>query len=211
MTFALRKINKKDMVTDRDKYILDLKNKFESYSFISKKSWELLKSIIRFISLEKNDILLNNGECSKKIYFVCKGVLRAYFTNPLGDIYTKNIFLENDIAGSIVSSMLEKASEFTLEALENTILISLDYKSYRKLINQENDLKEFYIAYLEKNWVIDKEQKEVSLILEDATERYKKLRLTHPNIDTRIAQQHIASHLGVTPTQLSRIRKNLKK
>ncbi|MDQ1773044.1 Crp/Fnr family transcriptional regulator [Labilibaculum euxinus] len=211
MTFALRKINKKDMVTDRDKYILDLKNKFESYSFISKKSWELLKSIIRFISLEKNDILLNNGECSKKIYFVCKGVLRAYFTNPLGDIYTKNIFLENDIAGSIVSSMLEKPSEFTLEALENTILISLDYKSYRKLINQENDLKEFYIAYLEKNWVIDKEQKEVSLILEDATERYKKLRLTHPNIDTRIAQQHIASHLGVTPTQLSRIRKNLKK
>ncbi|MUP38534.1 cyclic nucleotide-binding domain-containing protein [Labilibaculum sp. A4] len=199
------------MVTDRDKYILDLKNKFESYSFISKKSWELLKSIIRFISLEKNDILLNNGECSKKIYFVCKGVLRAYFTNPLGDIYTKNIFLENDIAGSIVSSMLEKPSEFTLEALENTILISLDYKSYRKLINQENDLKEFYIAYLEKNWVIDKEQKEVSLILEDATERYKKLRLTHPNIDTRIAQQHIASHLGVTPTQLSRIRKNLKK
>ncbi|WP_461637327.1 Crp/Fnr family transcriptional regulator [Labilibaculum euxinus] len=211
MTFALRKINKKDMVTDRDKYILDLKNKFESYSFISKKSWELLKSIIRFISLEKNDILLNNGECSKKIYFVCKGVLRAYFTNPLGDIYTKNIFLENDIAGSIISSMLEKPSEFTLEALENTILISLDYKSYRKLINQENDLKEFYIAYLEKNWVIDKEQKEVSLILEDATERYKKLRLTHPNIDTRIAQQHIASHLGVTPTQLSRIRKNLKK
>ena len=170
-----------------------------------------MKSIIRFISLEKNDILLNNGECSKKIYFVCKGVLRAYFTNPLGDIYTKNIFLENDIAGSIVSSMLEKPSEFNLEALENTILISLDYKSYRKLINQENDLKEFYIAYLEKKWVIDKEQKEVSLILEDATERYKKLRLTHHNIDTRIAQQHIASKLGLTPTQLRRIRKNLKK
>ncbi|MGZ2369586.1 Crp/Fnr family transcriptional regulator [Ancylomarina sp. YFZ004] len=198
------------MLIDRDKYILDLKNKFESYSFISDKSWNLLRSIIKFKTLEKNEILLNNGIYSKNIYFICKGVLRAYFTNPLGDIYTKNIFLENDIAGSIVSSMLEKPSEFTLEALEHTILISLDYKSYRKLINQENDLKEFYIAYLEKNWVIDKEKKEVSLILENATERYIKLRLAHPNIDTRIAQQHIASHLGITPTQLSRIRKKIK-
>lgn len=199
------------MLLDKDKYILDLKNKFESYSFISEESWQLLKAMIRFKTLEKNDILLNNGDYSKDIYFVCKGVLRAYFTNPLGDIYTKNIFLENDIAGSTVSSMLEKPSEFTLEALENTILISLDYKSYRKLINQENDLKEFYIAYLEKNWVIDKEQKEVSLILEDATERYLKLRLAYPKIDTRIEQQHIASHIGISPTQLSRIRKNLKK
>ncbi len=199
------------MLIDRDKYLLDLKTKFESYALISEKSWELLIPIIKFTTLEKNDILLSNGVYSKNIYFVCKGVLRAYFTNPLGDIYTKNIFLENDIAGSMVSSMLEKPSEFTLEALEHTILISLDYKSYRRLINQENDLKEFYIAYLEKNWVIDKEQKEVSLILENATERYIKLRLAHPTIDSRIEQQHIASHLGITPTQLSRIRKKIKK
>jgi len=202
---------KKYMPTDRDKYILDLINKFGSYSFISEKSWKLLKSIIKFITLEKNGILLNNGVYSRDIYFICKGVLRAYITNPLGDIYTKNIFLENDIAGSIVSSMLEKPSEFTLEALEDTILISLDYKSFRKLINQEDDLKEFYISYLEKNWIIDKEKKEVSIILENATERYLKLRLAHPDIDSRIAQQYIASHLGISPTQLSRIRKNLKK
>ncbi|PXY02409.1 Crp/Fnr family transcriptional regulator [Marinifilum breve] len=196
---------------DNDKYILDFKSKIESYAFISEESLNKLKSIIKFKSLVKNEILLNNGSSSKNIYFICKGVLRAYFTNSTGDIYTKNLFFENDIAGSLVSSMLEKPSEFTLEALEDTILISLDYKSYRNLINNNEDLKEFYIAYLEKNWVIDKEQKEVSLILENATERYMKLRGTFPDIDTRIAQQHIASHLGITPTQLSRIRKDLKK
>ncbi len=199
------------MLIEKEKYILDLRHKFETYSFISDESWLLLKSMIRFKTLEKNEVLLNNGDYSKDIYFICEGVLRAYFTNSLGDIYTKNIFLENDIAGSTVSAMVEKPSEFTLEALENTILISLNYSAYRKLINQQKDLKEFYIAYLEKNWVIDKEQKEVSLILEDATERYLKLRLAYPQIDTRIEQQHIASHLGISPTQLSRIRKNLKK
>lgn len=199
------------MMIDKDKYILDFKNKIESYSLISGKSWELLNSLISFKTLEKNEILVNNGEYSRDIYFVCRGVLIAYFTNPLGNVYTKNIFFENDIAASTVSSMLEKQSEFTIKALEDTVLISLNYMSYKNLIMQENDLKEFYIAYLEKNWIIGKEQQEVSLILEDATERYLKLRNTHFNIDTRIAQQHIASHLGITPTQLSRIRKSLKK
>lgn len=196
---------------DKDKYILDFKNKIESYASISEESWNQLKLLIKFKTLEKNEILLNNGTFSKNIYFICKGVLRAYFSNSMGDIYTKNLFFEKNIAGSLVSSMLEKPSEFTLEALEDTILISLNYKSYRNLINNNDDLKEFYIAYLEKNWVIDKEQKEVSLILKNATERYIKLRGTYPDIDTRVAQQHIASHLGITPTQLSRIRKELKK
>jgi hypothetical protein len=47
--------------------------------------------------------------------------------------------------------------------------------------------------------------------MENATERYLKLRSKHPNIDQRIQQLHLASHLGITPTQLSRIRKELKK
>lgn len=197
------------MNNDNEQYILGLKSKFDSYSFISSNSWELIKKIIKIKVLEKDEILLNNGSYSKNIYFVCKGILRAYFSDIDGNFYTKNIFLENDIAGSLVSSILEKPSEFTLDALENTILISLNYKSFRKLISQENDLKDFYISYLEKNWVIDKEPKEVSLVLENATERYNKLLTTHPDIDKRIAQHHIASHLGITPTQLSRIRKKI--
>lgn len=199
------------MIISRDKYILDFKIKLDSYASISEKSWNLLKSIIKFKALTKNEVLLQNGIVSRNFYFICKGALRAYFINALGDSYTKNIFFETDFASSFASSMLAIPSEFTIEALEDSILISLDYKSYQKLIHQENDLKEFYIAYLEKNWVIDKEQREVSLVLEDATTRYLKLREAHPYIDTRIAQQHIASHLGITPTQLSRIRKSLRK
>lgn len=199
------------MIDKVEEYISAFKRKIDSYSIISEQSWEKLKALIKFESLTKAEILLYHGAHSRNIFFVCKGALRAYFTNQLGDTYTKNIFFEHDIAGSTVASMLEKPSEFTLEALENTTLISLNYKAYRKLIDQEQDMKEFYIAYLEQNWVIAKEEREVSLILENATERYLKLRDKHPDIDTRIAQQHIASHLGITPTQLSRIRKDLKK
>ena len=195
----------------REKYISELRLKFESYAPISNESWLLIKSIISFKQLEKDEILLRNGQVAKNVYFICKGAMRAYVTDYEGNIYNKNIFLENDFAGSTVSYLLNTPSNFTLEALEKTILISLDYKKYRQFIELNIDLKNFYIAYLENNWIIEKEQREVSLVMENATERYLKLLQKHPNIDQRIQKLHIASHLGITPTQLSRIRKNINK
>ena len=194
----------------KEKYISEFKSKIESYTKISAKSWSLIESITTFQELEKDDILLRNGQVAKSIHFVCKGALRAYVTDYDGNIYNKNIFLETDFAGSTVSYLLSTPSNFTLEALENTTLISLNYKKYRQFIEENMDLKNFYIAYLEKNWIIEKEQREVSLVMENATERYLKLLSKHPNIDQRIQQLHLASHLGITPTQLSRIRKDLK-
>ncbi|WCO02295.1 Crp/Fnr family transcriptional regulator [Psychroserpens ponticola] len=195
----------------KEKYISELKLKFESYAQISNRSWTLIESIITFQKLEKDETLLRNGQIAKKTHFVCKGALRAYVTDYDGNIYNKNIFLETDFAGSTVSYLLGVPSNFTLEALEETILINLDYKKYRQFIEQNIDLKNFYIAYMENNWIVEKEQREVSLVMENATERYLKLLQKHPNIDQRIQKLHIASHLGITPTQLSRIRKNIKK
>ncbi len=195
----------------KENYILELKLKFESYARISNDSWALIESIITFQKLEKDETLLRNGQTAKKIYFVCKGALRAYATDYDGNIYNKNIFLETDFAGSTVSYLLGVPSNFTLEALEETILINLDYKKYRQFIEQKNDLKNFYIAYLENNWIVEKEQREVSLVMENATQRYLKLLQKHPKIDQRIQKLHIASHLGITPTQLSRIRKTINK
>jgi signal-transduction protein with cAMP-binding, CBS, and nucleotidyltransferase domain len=195
----------------KEKYISELKSKFESYIVISEESWSLIESIITFQELEKDEVLLRNGQIAKNVHFVCKGALRAYVTDYDGNIYNKNIFLETDFAGSTVSYLLSTPSNFTLEALEKTILINLNYSKYRQFIEKNIDLKDFYIAYLEKNWIIEKEDREVSLVMENATERYIKLLQKHPNIDQRIQKLHIASHLGITPTQLSRIRKNIKK
>lgn len=194
----------------KEKHISELRSKLETFSEISNESWELIQSIVTFQKLNKNETLLRSGDVAKNIHFICTGALRAYVTDYDGNIYNKNIFLKTDLAGSTVSYLLGKPSNFTLEALEDTILINLDYKKYRQFIEDNIDLKNFYIAYLENNWIIEKEQREVSLVMENATERYLKLLKKHPNIDKRIQQFHIASHLGITPTQLSRIRKNMK-
>ena len=197
-------------MNSKTKYLEALKQHINAYSPISEESWNKIENICTLKELSKGKILLYLGDVASEHYFVGKGLLRAYFSDIDGNIYNKNLFLENSFAGSTVSLLQNSPSEFCLEALEETTLIVIPYKEYRALINEYADLKDFYITYLEQNWVIEKECIEVALVLEDATQRYLSYLEKYPNIEKRIAQHHIASHLGITPTQLSRIRKNLK-
>jgi CRP-like cAMP-binding protein len=199
------------MSINQEKQLEHLKSKFNSYAPISEKSWQLIENIIEFQSVKKGELLLRNGQVAKEIHFIGEGALRAFITDAAGNIYNKNIFLEGDFAGSKASLLQQLPSDFAIEALEDSILININYKKYRELIFQNDDLKNYYIAYLEKNWVIEKEQREISIVMENATERYLQLLSKHPDIAERIPLLHIASHLGITPTQLSRIRKTLEK
>lgn len=107
------------------------------------------------------------------------------------------------------SSLIEeKPSLFSIDVLEDSELIVCPAAKFRKLIREHHDLALFYIAYLEKNWVVKKEPLEIILKSASAKERYLTL-LQNTKLVKRLKQHQIASYLGVTPTQLSRIRKVL--
>ncbi|SHH71615.1 Crp/Fnr family transcriptional regulator [Flavobacterium defluvii] len=199
------------MTSDQQKYLNQLKQTIENYYPISEESWKLIENITEFQTLKKGETVLESGEIAKNLHFIAKGILRAFITDQHGNFYNKNLFMENYFADSKVSLMLQLPSNFTIEALEDSVIINLNYKEYISLINENDDLKNFYIAHLEKNWIIDKEEREVALVMQNATERYGKLLEKHPSIADRVPLLHIASHLGITPTQLSRIRKSLEK
>ncbi|RWU11049.1 Crp/Fnr family transcriptional regulator [Pedobacter chitinilyticus] len=191
-------------------YLDALRTYLCNYSSITLSSFELVKDLVKFQQISKNDILLNEGDVAKNIYFLGSGVVRAYSSDQEGHTYNKNIFLAGKMVGSMVSALLQKPSSFTLQALDESILLSLNFTKFKQFILEKDDLKNYYIAYLEKEWVMDKEQREVSLVMESASVRYEKFMEENPGIDRKISLHHIASHLGITPTQLIRIRKDLK-
>ena len=119
--------------------------------------------------------------------------------------------MENSFPGSTVALLNSSPSRFSIQALEKSYLLQIDYQAYRGLLLKCDDLKLFHIHYLEKNWVVEKEKREIALVQDNATDRYLRFLDEYPEIEQRLSQYHIASHLGVTPTQLSRIRKYLTK
>jgi CRP-like cAMP-binding protein len=188
-----------------------LKKGFERYSPLTPDTWSRIASVAHLEQVKKGTQLLRLGQVAKQLHFVCKGALRSFYTDENGDVYNKNLFLEGDFAGSKVSLLQQTPSYFGIEALEDTTVMNINFSMYKQLISEHDDLKDFYIAYIEKNWIMEKEKREIALVMESATERYQRLLEKHPDVDQRIPQLHIAAHLGVTPTQLSRIRKAMKK
>ena len=57
-----------------------------------------------------------------------------------------------------------------------------------------------------ENYFIEKEKKELEIVLLDASQRYRLFQSEFASLEQLVQQYHIASYLGISATQLSRIR-----
>jgi CRP-like cAMP-binding protein len=184
-----------------------LKKTLDSYTPISTETWSAIRAICKFRTVDKHNILYRVGEVPTSYSFVYSGLFRVFVTDEKGNEYNKNFFEEGSFPGPMAALLKSMPSQFTIDALEPSAIIEIDFRAYRKLLLEKHDLKLFQIHYLEKNWLLAKDAREVEIVLEDATQRYHRFLKEYPSLGARLPLYHIASHLGVTPTQLSRIRK----
>jgi CRP-like cAMP-binding protein len=188
-----------------------LKGSLESYFPISDDTWSALKAICKYRQINKYQSLYLTGEIPRSFAYVFSGLFRSFVTDENGNEYNKIFFDEGSFPGSMTALLSSVPSRFTIEALEASSIIEINFNRYRDLLVDKHDLKLFQIHYLEKNWLLAKEAREIEIVQDDATQRYKRFLTESPSLEARLPQYLIASHLGITPTQLSRIRKKLQK
>ncbi|WP_320007674.1 Crp/Fnr family transcriptional regulator [Maridesulfovibrio sp.] len=191
----------------RSKAMSALRDAIEAYEIIQNDTWDLLQEKCSCIRLGKGEILYSAGITPSSFSYVYTGLLRAFTADEHGNEYTKIFFDKGSFPGSMRALLLSEPSEFTIETLEPSLIVTIPFNYYRELLRLKHDLALFQIAYLEKKWLIAKEVREVEIVMEEAADRYRKFLLDNPDLQGRVQQYHIASHLGITPTQLSRIRK----
>ncbi|VAW52740.1 cAMP-binding proteins - catabolite gene activator and regulatory subunit of cAMP-dependent protein kinases [hydrothermal vent metagenome] len=196
-------------LSDEEKAFLALRKSLESYSPISDETWRAFISISKFRSLMKYTLFYSAGEIPSSYAYIYRGLARCFVCDEKGNEYNKVFFEEGMFPGSMTALLTSSPSTLAFEAIEDSLIIEIDFLAYRKLMIEKDDLKLFQINYLEKNWLLTKDARETEIVQEDATARYLHFIDEHPGLVNRLAQYHIASHLGITPTQLSRIRKNL--
>ncbi len=189
-----------------------LLNKMNSYGPISNETWAEFKKICRVYDIEKDEEIVSLGENSDSLFFVVKGIFRAYVLGGEDgekDV-VKNFFDEERFPASITSMLKGDVSNFCIQALEESTVVKINFKGYRELLKKYDDLKWYHIQYIETHWLLEREPQELSLLNQDAKQRYLSFLEQYPGTIDRVALYHVASRIGVTPTQLSRIRKELK-
>ena len=183
---------------------MEIEQILNQISFLSDSS--LLKIIdkTQLIKLAKSAIIIDTDKVEKKIYFVKKGILRAYTIDD-GKEITFWFGKEGDLILSMRSYIENKVGYETIESMEDCELYEI----------KMSDLQEFYATNLEiANWgrklseieLIKTEERFISRQLGTAIDRYKKLLIEIPSLINRVQLGYIASFLGISQVTLSRIR-----
>ena len=118
----------------------------------------------------------------------------------------KRFFPEQSFAASISALLTESVSDFSIKALEPATVLEYDFRKFKSLARDHPEIAAFYIRYMERHWIVEKEPLEISFRIDDARGKYARFLETYPGLETRIRQHEVAAFLGITPTQLSRIR-----
>lgn len=95
-------------------------------------------------------------------------------------------------------------SPFTIEAMEDSIVIEISHDLLKQLMKQYHSWERFIRISVERLYS-RKEERERELLYLSARERYNACLRKYPGLDLRVPQYHIASYIGVSPVSLSRL------
>ena len=167
-----------------------------------------LERVFTFKQLKKNELFITNGKVAKKFGVLETGVMRAFYRNDEGQEYNKHFFNAPSFIGGYSSLITGNTNQIIQEALTDCEIWEADYSKLTELYENHPDLERMS-RVLAENFFVQKEQREVEIVLLNADKRYEIFKKNYPNLEQLIPQYHVASYLGITPTQLSRIRRNI--
>ena len=158
--------------------------------------------------IAKGDFLLRQAEVCNKIYFVEKGLLRAYKVDDGGKERINQFAPENWFITDRSSILFNLPSEYFIDAMENSELIVIDNEFLIEASNISVRFRE-YNKNLLHNHIRQLQKRIDSLLGLNAEKRYLYFVETYYNLTLRVPQWMIASYLGISPETLSRVRKKL--
>jgi CRP-like cAMP-binding protein len=179
--------------------------KIRTYHNISEQAALAWTNLLHLKKYNRNDNFVTIGQYPRKVGFVIKGLFSQNYIADDGSEVIKYFFPEQRMAASLSAMLANKPSEFHITAIEDTTVLEYDFFEFRKLFARFPDLALFYIAYNDLHWIIEKEPLEISMRTETSARRYDDFLKKYPSLIRRLKKHHIASYLGITPTQLSRI------
>lgn len=187
-----------------------LKEYVEKISPLSPHTWEQFAPLFICKRLKKNDYFIREGEVAHEIGFLTKGVIRAFHRNAEGTEYNKHFFVPRSFTGGYSSLVTQRPNLIHHQALTDCELYVAPYSRITELFDSHQDLERFARKQAEQYFVY-KEKREIDIVLLNADMRYLQFQQEYPGLQQLIPQYHIASYLGITPTQLSRIRRKFSK
>ena len=178
----------------------------ERYTLVSNEDWQEISACFTRGTLQKEEILLQDGKICRHLYFLERGLLRYYITKNGHD--TTKFFTDAPYCfTSQVSFTAAKPAAENIQAIEQSVIWQTTFEQANRLLEIKS-----WNTFIRK--LVQEVQYYTEEILEEiqtetAENRYKKMIKANPQFLQRIPLKYLASYFGIAPQSLSRIRKKI--
>lgn len=185
----------------------ELKNQIIGMLGFKESDFKKIKNLFRLIQLEKGEFFLKQGQYSKHLAFVEKGVLREFLYINDKEV-TKWFSTKGYFAVDLSGFLHGKKSKVNYQALSDTSLLVISKKDYDRIGEGVPEWDRLEKLFLIKCFSV-LEDRIIAHLSMNAEERYKQLFDFQPALFNQVPLNQIASMLGMSPETLSRIRNKL--
>jgi CRP-like cAMP-binding protein len=164
----------------------------------------IIAPYIQLRQFNKKQIVTKAGEVEEYMNFISKGLVRKYFLKDHDEIITQ-ISLEGQIIHSQESFHTQTPSEYYIETMEQTTLVSISYTdlnaiySAGAMMERMGRLIVTFVMVLNDRW-------QMSLLKLTPRERFLAFVQQNPQLMQRAPQKFLASLLNIQPETFSRFK-----
>lgn len=180
----------------------------EQFFKLTPQQQSLLVSCVQPCEVRKGEYFAAPGKICSTIGFIYEGIFRSCYYDKQGDSFTRYFIYEGRFVGDINGFLDRVPSSEYMEAVTDARLWVMDREQFSVL---EKEIPSWTSLISKLNAVVleNKLKAASNMLTQDAQTRYLKFLDHYPGIANRVPQAMLASYLGITPSSLSRIRKNI--
>jgi CRP-like cAMP-binding protein len=169
---------------------------------------ELIRPFITLRHFKKKQVITPSGEVEDYMNFITRGLARKYYKKGKEEINTQ-ISTEGHIIHAQESFHSRNASEYVVEAIEPTTLVSITYDNLEKLYSSSHKMERLGRLVITFTMII-KDRWQKNMIKLTPRERFLDFVHKNPELLQRVPQKFLASYLNIQPETFSRFKHMLK-
>lgn len=171
-------------------------------------AWEDLMLPWTEVTIKRKQPITRVGETEKYLYLVLEGAQRAYYTHHDKDV-TLVFSYPHSFSGIIDSFFLRQPSLYQLDTISESRMLRINYHDFQLLMQKHRSI-ETWVRVAVTKVLAATLQRQIELTAFSAEEKFTALLRRSPQVLNLIPHKHLASYIGVDPTNFSKLLSTVK-